>query len=131
MIVYRFERNGIGPYMSRSNAYRITKDRMKYRTVKKYTVLLREQQSKVTKEHYANYHIAHRHRKYIYGCSSKEQLKRYFYGDFKILFSQGFRVKRYKVPDDQILDLGNEVAFPVKYHKFQSVKKVEKQLGLA
>src|SRR5688500_6928666 len=117
MIVYRFEKNGIGPYISRSNAYRITQKRTRYRRVKKYIALQAEYDKRRTEEHTNNYSIAHGKAKYMFGCSSKEQLKRYFYGDFKVLFSQGFRIKRYKVPDDKVIDMGGEVAFPVRYHK--------------
>lgn len=128
MIIYRFEKNGIGPYMSRSSAYRITKGRKKYRSVQKYIVLQSEHRKNMTLEHFNNYDAAHRNKEYIYGCKNKEQLKRYFFGDFKILFSQGFRVKRYKVPDEEVLDLGQEVAFPVKYHKLQTIRGVERRL---
>lgn len=61
----------------------------------------------------------------MFGCSSKENLRIYFGGDFKGLFKEGFRIKRYKVPSTEVLDMGVEVAFPVKYHKLQTYKKVK------
>ena len=126
MIIYRFEKNGIGPYINRSNAYRITQKRRKYRRVKKYENLWSEERKKMTDSHLNNYYKVHESRKYMYGCRSKEQLKMYFFGDFKVLFSQGFRIKRYKVPDEEVIDMGTEVAFPVKYHKLQTVNKIKK-----
>ncbi len=125
MIVYRFEKNGIGPYISRSNAYRITRERMKYRSVQKYMRLQKDQ--KRSQENIDNYYKVHKSKEYMYGCITKEQLRLYFYGDFKILFKQGFRIKRYNVPDNHIVDLGTEVAFPVRYHKLQSVGGIERK----
>jgi len=129
MIVYRFERNGIGPYMSRSTAYRITKERMKYRSVKKYTSLQKVQRQ--TEEHAKNYWKVHKEDQYIYGCTSKEQLRVYFFGDFKILFKQGFRIKRYNVPDSEVVDMGTQVAFPVRYHKLRTIKNIKKRVVFA
>lgn len=127
MIVYRFERFGIGPYISRSPAYRITRDRMKYRSVKKYTAL-QNNMKRPTEEQVENYWKVHKDKQYIYGCTSKEQLRLYFYGDFKVLFKQGFRIKRYNVPDQEVISLGHEVAFPVRYHKLQTVTNVRKRV---
>jgi hypothetical protein len=126
MYVYRFERNGIGPYINRSSAYRITHKRKRFRQVQKYIALQADYQRGLTEEQYDNYQKAHSHKKYMFACSSKEQLKRYFFGDFKVLFSEGFRIKRYKVPDNEIIDMGGEVAFPVRYHKLQSVPKIKR-----
>lgn len=71
------------------------------------------------------WHTAHSKKKYMYGCKSKEQLRAYFGGNFKLLFKNGYRIKRYSVPDEEVLDMVVEVAFPVKYHKLQTVKKVK------
>src|SRR5688500_2265462 len=116
MIVYRLEKNGIGPYISRSNAYRLTQKRTRYRRIKKYIPIQAEYDKRRTEEHTNKYIIAHGKAKYMFGCSSKEQLKRYFYGDFKVLFRQGFRIKRYKVLDDKFRYLCGDVVFPVWYH---------------
>ena len=67
-------------------------------------------------------------KKYLFGCPSKECLRAYFGGHFKPLFQEGYRVKRYKVPDEEVVKMGIEVAFPVKYHKLGSTRKLNKVL---
>lgn len=131
MIVYRFERDGIGPYMRRSRAYRVTASRTKYRRVQKYAKIQQDYWKTVKEEHRLNYTKAHQDPRYLFACSSKEQLKRYFFGDFKILFKEGFRIKRYSVPDHEVMDLGQEVAFPVKYHKLSSRSALRKKVAEA
>ena len=126
MIVYRFERNGIGPYISRANSIysresKNNKVRKKYHAL--YNQYIKRFKGNKIQE---NWQRSHRYKKYMYGCSSKEQLRTYFGGNFKPLFKEGFRIKRYKVPDEEMIDMGIEVAFPVKYHKLQTVKKIEK-----
>lgn len=131
MIVYRFERNGIGPYMSGRGTvmvlYRNTKES---RTAKKYKALLDERFRQIdTIKREKNYIESHKDQKYMYGCKSKKDLRIYFGGDFKSLFAQGFRIKRYKVPDDEIIDIELEVAFPVRYHKFQKLSKLKERVA--
>jgi hypothetical protein len=133
MIVYRFEKNGIGPYVSRSSQppngsfYR---KKETTRTEKKYAHLFEKSVAKIDSEaRMKAWQEAHGDRRYMYGCSSKEALRIYFGGNFKPLFKQGFRIKRYKVPDNEIVDMGIEVAFPVKYHKLKSVKKIKEKTG--
>lgn len=123
MIVYRFEKNGIGPYVNFSgvvpgmfNNYKNT------RTQKKYAKLADKYSSSSD-----GYIRAHRSKRYLYGCSSKEQLRVYFNGNFKDLFKQGFRIKRYNIPDEAIVDIGSHVAFPVEYHKLQSVNGINRK----
>lgn len=132
MIVYRFEKKGIGPYVSRTqppNGSFYRKD-TKTRTEKKYGNLFDQRVLSIDSNDRMNkWGIAHSDNKYMYGCSSKQNLRIYFGGDFKSFFSQGFRIKRYKVPDDEVIDMGIEVAFPVRYHKLQTIKKVEKVLN--
>lgn len=70
----------------------------------------------------------HNDKSYIFGCSSKEQLRAYFDGTFKPLFAEGFRIKRYVVPDEEVVNMSTQVAFPVKYHKLKTVKAVKKRL---
>ena len=122
MIVYRFERDGLGPYVSGAR-YRLDTTNQKAR--KKYEHLYRK-----SLHLYRNSAAikAHSSKEYIFGCSSKEQLRLYFSGNFRPLFRQGFRIKRYHVPNDEVIEMGYEVAFPVKYHKLQTVEKIEKQM---
>ncbi len=126
MIVYRFERNGIGPYVSgRGTVMVLYRNDRQTRTSKKYRALLDERCRQIdTEKRIQNYSKAHQDKKYMYGCKSKEQLRMYFGGEFKSLFKEGFRIKRYRVPDDEIIDIELEVAFPVKYHKFQNMKRM-------
>lgn len=129
MIVYRFERNGIGPYVSRTQPANgsFYRKQGKTRTEKKYGALFQERLRQIDSiKRTNNYQRAHQSKEYMYGCKSKEDLRLYFGGDFKSLFSQGFRIKRYRVPDDEIIDIEIEVAFPVKYHKLQKLSKVQK-----
>lgn len=120
MIVYRFEKNGIGPYINNSGVIiSILSAGKTTRSEKKYQKL-----SSGYSLNHENYLKAHKSSQYIYGCSSKEQLRVYFNGKFKDLFKHGFRIKRYKVPDKDVIDIGNQVAFPVKYHKLQSVNGI-------
>ena len=73
---------------------------------------------------------AHQKKSYMYGCKSKKQLRAYFGTHWKQLFKEGYRIKRYYVPDEEVLDIVLEVAFPVKYHKLQTVNKVKKLLTI-
>lgn len=129
MIIYRFEKNGIGPYIGRSNVglgsfLRLpakTKGQKKYK--RQFEDLLRKAQLDRNEQ----YVRAHKDKRYLYGCTSKEQLRTYFGTCFKELFKQGYRIKRYKVPDEEVIDIVVEVAFPVKYHKLQTVKGIKRR----
>jgi hypothetical protein len=125
MIIYRFEKNGLGPYINRSTT--LLRDNRKTRTSRKYNALLEQKMKSIDSEaRFKNYMKAHEDKRYMYGCKSKEDLRMYFSGDFKSLFAQGFRIKRYKVPDEEVIDMAIEVAFPVRYHKLQKVSKIQK-----
>lgn len=122
MIVYRFERDGLGPYVSGVRyryEMRNEKAQKKYQHLYKKSLHLYKHKASVK---------AHSSEEYIFGCSSKEQLRLYFNGNFRPLFKNGFRIKRYHVPDDEVIEMGYEVAFPVKYHKLQTVEKIQKQM---
>lgn len=129
MIVYRFEKRGIGPYVSR-DAIGILRRSNKTRTHRIY-ISKRDQLWKQVhnKEYSSNWDKAHNSKKYMFGCASKQHLRAYFGGEFKTLFKSGYRIKRYKVPDEEVLDMGLEVAFPVRYHKLQTVQKVKEKSG--
>lgn len=129
MIVYRFEKKGIGPYVSRTSPpngsfYRKSGTT---RTEKKYSTLFDQRVLGIDHtERMKNWVIAHSDKKYMYGCSSKEMLRTYFGGNFKSYFQQGFRIKRYRVPDEEVINMGIEVAFPVRYHKLRTVSNIQK-----
>ena len=127
MIVYRFEKNGIGPYVRRFSIGFGTFHRKdpKNKGSKKYARLFQEKRKVLDKNMEAYYEV-HKDKSYLYGTSSKELLRAYFGGEFKALFKDGYRIKRYRVPDEEVVDLGVEVAFPVKYHKLQSIKGIER-----
>jgi hypothetical protein len=130
MIVYRFEKNGIGPYVSgtRMMVGSFYCNEAKTRTQKKYANAFTQKVSQIDPEkRMSRWGKAHSDRKYLYGCSSKEMLRTYFRGNFKPLFKHGYRIKRYKVPDEEVIDMGIEVAFPVKYHKLQTMKALNKR----
>lgn len=129
MIIYRFEKNGIGPYMRRFTLGFGTFHRKKpsSKASKKYERLFKERLTAFNNAR-SEYIRVHQSNKYLYGTSSKELLRAYFGGEFKMLFKDGYRIKRYNVPDSEVVDLGVEVAFPVKYHKLQSVKGIRKKL---
>lgn len=49
---------------------------------------------------------------YIFGAKSKELLKAYFSYNLKPYFADGYRIKTYDIPDDLVINMGHEVAFP-------------------
>jgi hypothetical protein len=130
MIVYRFEKNGIGPYvggmrMSAGSFYGgiyATRTGKKYS--KKFDQLVLSVDSTKRQDGWVK---SHSKKEYLFGCASKETLRTYFRGNFKSLFKEGYRIKRYKVPDEEVIDMGVEVAFPVKYHKFQTIDKLKER----
>ncbi len=128
MIVYRFEKDGIGPYVRRFALGFGTFHRRdpNSKGSKKYARLF-NQRMKILNANMDTYYKVHSDKSYLYGTSSKELLRAYFGGEFKRLFKDGYRIKRYKVPDDQVVDLGVEVAFPVRYHKLQTIRKIKEK----
>lgn len=125
MIVYRFERNGIGPYVTPDA--RVTSNMLFYynrlsKHKAKKTRIFREQN---VSYNFDGWQKAHGNKSMIFGCPSKEALRAYFAYSFQPLFKQGFRIKKYQVPDDEVIMLGVECAFPVKYHKFRTSKKLK------
>lgn len=133
MIVYRFERNGIGPYVGGTKVvpvglYGSSKVKTKTKLKAEALYIKKINQVSFDDELRKRWRKAHQKKRYLFGCSSKENLRIYFGGSFKELFKQGYRIKRYKVPDNKIIDLGIEVAFPVRYHKLQHIKKIRETL---
>ena len=124
MIVYRFERNGIGPFAGpyRGPFRTDTKSKKTRTIIKAEEIAAREAQ--MDNSSFKAWDYAHSRSEYLYGCKSKAQLRAYFH-TFKELFRQGYRIKRYVVPDIEVIDMGTQVAFPVRYHKLQTVKKVK------
>jgi hypothetical protein len=130
MYIYRFERDGLGPYIggTAGAVMHVAYKKKMTRSQKKASQVFSEQ-LKSGGYKLAEFSKAHADKKYIFGCKSKQQLRAYFSGSFKGLFKEGYRVKRYKVPDNEVLDMTLEVAFPVKYHKLQNVRTVKKKIN--
>lgn len=128
MIVYRFERNGLGPFTNPIRSRTIFRPTPQTRTQKKSSVILNQALLSSNVDRSEAWVKAHKSKEYMFGCTSKELLRAYFGGQFKEFFRQGYRIKRYKVPDDEVIDMIVEVAFPVKYHKLQTVKAIQKKL---
>lgn len=128
MIVYRFEKDGIGPYVRHFTMGFGTFHRKEptKKGSKKWARIF-EERMKVLNANFDAYGKVHQDKRYLYGTSSKELLRAYFGGEFKALFKAGYRIKRYRVPDHEVVDLGVEVAFPVRYHKLQSLRKIKEK----
>jgi hypothetical protein len=125
MIVYRFEKNGIGPY---TGGVGLNVSSVHCGVSNKWA---RRKSEHIRKRIGVNWDMrgrAHSDRAYIYGCPTKETLRAYFGFRFKELFASGYRIKKYQVPDELVLNAGIECAFPVKYHKFKTKKALESAL---
>lgn len=123
MKVYRLERNGFGPFIS-STYYRLPHKASKHKRKRVAHELSQAGEGK---------NRAHRHWKavyndYLFGAPTKELLKAYFGYDLKRFFALGYKIKVYEVPSNLVIHMGNEVAFPVKYHKFRTVRKLKKHM---
>lgn len=127
MIVYRLELRGIGPFTQRTPWARNYGKNT--RTRKVYRARLTERHKMIQGSTVGAWDKAHGNKKYLFGCPDKEMLKIYFGGSLKPYFELGYRIKRYKVPDDKVVHMGTEVAFPVSYHKFGSKKRVRKEIS--
>lgn len=124
MIVYRFERQGLGPYMGGLKAASFKaglKDPRRAKIVKH-----KVSQVKIDMSHHWD---AVKNQDHIFGCPSKEMLRVYFGYRFKHMFCEGYRIRTYNVPDNEVLLMGVECAFPVKYHKFKTKKRLQKAVG--
>ncbi len=128
MIVYRFEKDGIGPYVRGFTLGFGTFHRKNPtgKASKKYARIF-EARIKALHANYDKYLKVHQDKRYLYGTDSKLALRAYFGGEFKALFKDGYRIKRYRVPDEEVIDLGVEVAFPVRYHKLQKLRKLKEK----
>jgi len=125
MKVYRLERKGIGPFVGRSPMVRTV-------SKKKYKRTMHVRRQATVKENWAETHYqAVKNKEYMFGAKTKELLKAYFGFTLKPMFAAGYKIKVYEVPDEEVLDMGLEVAFPVKYHKLKTVNRVKQQSRLA
>jgi hypothetical protein len=128
MVIYRFERKGIGPFVGPTSNF-VFMTRTNTRT---YTKAQAEAMEQLRSEKDSSYDYKSMHSKdRLFGCKSKEQLRMYF-GEYKKLFKDGYRIKRYVVPDEEVISMGGQVSFPVKYHKLQSyngIKRAKKKVG--
>lgn len=119
MKVYRLERNGIGPFIDYvPRKYTLTKG--KERRAKH--VFAQVVQPRDASEIHMEAIKEHDH---VFGTASKELLKAYFGYNLRDFFKQGFKIKTYEVPEDKVLNMGYEVAFPVTYHKFRTFKRLD------
>ena len=129
MIVYRFEDSkGIGPYIGGHfifNKLSYNKHREKTVSYKMADMYIKKhtKTAQAVSKRSSTYIETHKNKNYIYGCSTKQQLRAYFGGNFKVLFQNGYRIKRYRVPDEEVKDIVIEVAFPIKYHKLRDCCK--------
>ena len=130
MIVYRFEKQGIGPYINPAGWGALNKRRENSRSQKVCNRYAKEiLKSPIEPDRYDSYTESIKIEDYLFGCQSKKALRAYFGTGFKFLFKRGFRIKRYAVPDREVIHMGNQVAFPVKYHKLQRVGAIRKRLA--
>ena len=123
MVIYRFERNGIGPFVGPTSNFNFLK-RTTTRSYKKAEALALEQLRAEKDLAIASYQDSHKKDR-LFGCKSKEQLRMYF-GSYKQLFKDGYRIKKYVVPDEEVISLCGQVSFPVKYHKLQSFRGIQR-----
>lgn len=119
MIVYRFERNGIGPYIGGYPLFRPAN--------KKAAKKAKHFCGQIPRD-YSKWSEAHQDRTMLFGCPSKKALLAYFSMNLKPFFAIGYRIRKYEVPDNEVINLGLECSFPVKYHKLKTKKKLEKAL---
>lgn len=116
MIVYRFEKNGIGPYIGGSSR----RDAVNKKAIKKA-----ERDLKALPVYYRQWEKAHSDKTMLFGCPSKRILRIYFGYRFKYLFANGYRIRKYNVPDTEVINIGNECAFPVRYHKLRTMRRLK------
>lgn len=129
MIVYRFEKDGIGPYANPWGAGTLSKRKENTKSEVYFTRIFKELVVQRVEEHkYREFTKDLRVADYVFGCPSKKALRGYFGTSFKYLFKKGFRIKRYNVPDEEVVHMGIEVMFPAKYHKFQRPRVIKKKL---
>lgn len=123
MIIYRFEKNGIGPYVGNLSLMvnTLTANTGNKHATKK---AMRIRMENHTMSYLKQWQEAHSDKSFLFGCPSKDMLRAYFGYRFKPLFASGYRIKKFDVPDDEVIKLGIEVAFPVQYHKLRTKKRL-------
>ena len=123
MIVYRFERNGIGPFIGGTGPIRVRGGNKRNKYVEIKTRHIRNKYGRNMKKAYEAHKPGH-----VFGCPSKEALRAYFGYNFKSLFRSGYRIKTYEVPDSVVINAGIELSFPVEYHKLRTRHNMEKTI---
>ena len=109
MIVYRFEKNGIGPFISNDGVRRGVNEKHSKRAKRVLhangergiSMKLREHSEAVSNGMY-------------FGMPSKESLKAYFGYELKHMFKKGFRIVKYEIPQGAYIRCGAEIAFDIK-----------------
>ena len=124
MKVYRLERHGIGPYVGRCG---FARSRM-YLSKRKRKKLDHAANQTPERKNKSKRHWEAVRKDYLFGAPSREALKSYFLYNLQGYFAQGYKIRVYDVPNDKVIHMGNEVAFPVEYHKFKTVKKMKSHL---
>lgn len=96
MIVYRYEdKDGVGPYRSTNISLQLDSDILSEHS---YCIHHPGWDTDVNDSTYIRINES-----YLAGCVSIDQLNEWFYG-FKVrLHKEGFRVKKYVVPNDNII----------------------------
>lgn len=123
MKVYRLERKGVGPFIGRMPRLMTVNQKQ----LKKINHV-RNQVNMPLVSFWVKHEQAVKHKDHMFGASSKEMLKAYFGYKLKGFFQEGYKIKAYEVPEHEVINMGLEVAFPVKYHKLKSVKRVQKMV---
>lgn len=122
MIVYRFEKDGFGPYIG-GVGLKVTTMQVAEPNVKAKKKALRIRNELGID--YEKWHKAHQDRTMLFGCPSKEALRAYFAYRFKPLFREGYRIRLYDIPDAEVINIGYECAFPIKFSRFRTKKALD------
>lgn len=126
MKVYRLERRGIGPYVGRCGFNRSPRRLSRHKAKKIEHISKQLPERTIVRK--CKRHWAAVQNNYLFGAPSREALKAYFRYNLQSYFAQGYKIRVYEVPNDRVLHMGDEVAFPVEYHKFKTVKKMKSQI---
>lgn len=122
MLIYRLERNGVGPFISGTKFPRQNNTKK----IKKSNHIHAQTKPINFDTFWVEHRKAIENKNYVFGTKSKELLKAYFIYNLQYFFKQGYRIKTYNVPKHDVIDLGNEVAFHVKHHKHKTARNIQK-----
>ena len=106
MIVYRFERQGVGAFMAKDNVKMGRNPKMAERAQR----VLHAHGERGVIEKLTVHRMAVNNGLY-FAMPSKEALKAYFGYRLKDLFKKGFRIRAYEVQEGDYMRVGAEIAF--------------------